>query len=328
MWSHRILRTLRSSADFFVTRLYLGAAAVSLATLVELDRRTPGSAAAEDTPEDDSTRMTARTSWRYAYNNLTACQAAAESGKEKSSTSSIDDQFLKQAPTAERRAILRTRQTIRRMERDSVKGQTLESRYEVDWKSPLGQGSFGVVYLGMDRETHEPVAVKKISKKLTNAAELQLEMRALLHLRDSGGHPNICSLRENFSEGEFYYLILDLVSGGELFDALVSQGAYSELDAARHIREAASALAFLHGVGVVHCDLKPEVGFCMFEFLEFDDDDLRHIIKPGNSLGKTTDSNCLFQSFRFWVRAELYAIFTKPQQCRDQADRFWLFCGC
>ena len=170
----------------------------------------------------------------------------------------VDGPILK--PNAEHRALLRTRQTLRRIERDSVKGQSLESRYAVDWNSPLGQGSFGVVYLGMDRETQESVAVKKISKKLTNAAELQLEMRALLHLRDSGGHPNICSLRESFSEGDYYYLILDLVAGGELFDALVSQGAYSELDAARHIREAASALAFLHGVGVVHCDLKPEVG--------------------------------------------------------------------
>lgn len=249
------MRTLRCSVHSNLTRLSLGAA-LSLAVLVQLDRRRQNDIEADSGVDNTWTSHSSR---QYLRNNVTLCEAAT-SGKETSSTvkTKVDGPILK--PNAEHRALLRTRQTLRRIERDSVKGQSLESRYAVDWNSPLGQGSFGVVYLGMDRETQESVAVKKISKKLTNAAELQLEMRALLHLRDSGGHPNICSLRESFSEGDYYYLILDLVAGGELFDALVSQGAYSELDAARHIREAASALAFLHGVGVVHCDLKPEVG--------------------------------------------------------------------
>jgi serine/threonine protein kinase len=46
--------------------------------------------------------------------------------------------------------------------------------------------------------------------------------------------------------------------GGEMFDQLCSRGAYSEADAARLIREVASALAFLHGIGIVHGDMKPE----------------------------------------------------------------------
>ena len=49
-----------------------------------------------------------------------------------------------------------------------------------------------------------------------------------------------------------YYLILDLVSGGEMFDHLITYGAYSEADAARLMYEIASALAFMHGVGVVY----------------------------------------------------------------------------
>lgn len=40
-----------------------------------------------------------------------------------------------------------------------------------------------------------------------------------------------------------------------MFDHLVSQGAYSEADAARLMREVASALAFLHGLDTVHADL-------------------------------------------------------------------------
>ena len=93
---------------------------------------------------------------------------------------------------------------------------------------------------------------------LTDNDTFLKEMRALLHIKAYGGHPHISALREYFEEGDYYYLILDLVSGGEMFDHLVTLGAYSEADAARLLREVASAMAFLHGIGVVHGDLKPE----------------------------------------------------------------------
>lgn len=84
-----------------------------------------------------------------------------------------------------------------------------------------------------------------------------------LHRSKRGGHPNICALHEHFDEGGYYYLILDLVEGGEMFDHLVNHGAYSEADAARLVREVASALDYLHGIGVVHNDIKPEVSLVM-----------------------------------------------------------------
>ena len=102
------------------------------------------------------------------------------------------------------------------------------------------------------------VAVKQISKEYTDDAAFQREMDAFLHIRKVGGHPNICGLRETFDEGGFYYLILDLIQGGEMFDHLMKDGAYSEADAARLVREVGSALSFLHGIGLVHSDLKPE----------------------------------------------------------------------
>ncbi|KAL9187727.1 hypothetical protein ACHAXT_006105 [Thalassiosira profunda] len=83
-------------------------------------------------------------------------------------------------------------------------------------------------------------------------------MEALLRIQKWGGHPHICALREHFDEGGYYFLILDLIEGGEMFDHLVNAGAYSEADAARLVREVASALDFLHGIGVVHNDIKPE----------------------------------------------------------------------
>ena len=157
-------------------------------------------------------------------------------------------------PTFSRLA--RTR-TIRRIEDSSAKS-TLKSRYDVQWRTPIGEGGFGAVYLATDRKTKERVAIKQIAKSFTDNASFQREMNAFLHIRQNGSHPNICGLIENFDEGKYYYLVLDLVSGGEMFDHLINNGAFSEADAARLFREVGSALAFLHGINVIHGDLKPE----------------------------------------------------------------------
>jgi tRNA A-37 threonylcarbamoyl transferase component Bud32 len=152
---------------------------------------------------------------------------------------------------------LKRHQTIQKMEKTSTT-KALHELYKVDWKNTLGKGNFGSVHTAIDLRTGEAVAVKKISRKLTDNATFQREMDALMHIRHSGGHPNICGLRENFDDGNYFYLVIDYVCGGEMFDHLCLQGAYSEADAARLIREAASAFAYLHGINIVHGDVKPE----------------------------------------------------------------------
>lgn len=151
---------------------------------------------------------------------------------------------------------LTRRLTLRRMNSAATEN-TVESLYDID-PEPLGVGAFGEVYYAKDRRTGRGVAVKRISKEYTDELEFQREMNALLHIRACGGHPNICQLRENFEEARDFILVLDLIEGGEMFQYLIDNGAYSEWEAARLIREVASALAFLHGVGLVHADLKPE----------------------------------------------------------------------
>mmetsp|Transcript_3749 Transcript_3749/g.8100 ORF Transcript_3749/g.8100 Transcript_3749/m.8100 type:complete len:1004 (+) Transcript_3749:497-3508(+) len=152
---------------------------------------------------------------------------------------------------------------------EARKDQDVESKYKIYWRKPLGEGAFGTVYLAQRKSSGERVAIKKISQRFTNQTSFSNEMGALLQIRQNGGHPNICGLQENFvvvpkdaasddEEDGYYYLVLDLISGGEMFDHLCRQGAYSELQAARLIREVASAMTFLHGLGIVHGDLKPE----------------------------------------------------------------------
>jgi len=54
------------------------------------------------------------------------------------------------------------------------------------------------------------------------------------------------------------YLILEFASGGELFDAIVKKGSYSETDAAKIIRQILEAIQYVHNHGIAHRDLKPE----------------------------------------------------------------------
>jgi hypothetical protein len=61
---------------------------------------------------------------------------------------------------------LRRHETLQRLQK-SKNVETLQSKYKVRWSKPLGEGTFGAVYLGKNRITGEDVAVKKISKKYT-----------------------------------------------------------------------------------------------------------------------------------------------------------------
>lgn len=146
----------------------------------------------------------------------------------------------------------------------AVRTRSLEDAYDVHWNDELGIGAFGRVYVARSRRTGERVAVKRIPKSLASREDFQRETEALLRIQKWGGHPHICALREHFEgrddvdDDECYYLILDLVGGGEMFEHLVNHGAYSEADAARLVREVASALDYLHGIGVLHNDIKPE----------------------------------------------------------------------
>jgi serine/threonine protein kinase len=155
-----------------------------------------------------------------------------------------------------KRTLQRSR-TIRRMDLTSTKAP-LESKYIWHKNKVLGEGAYGSVYLATSKLTKEKVALKQIYKKHTNSVSFQQEMRAMLYIQSKGGHPHLCSLHEHFDATDSYYVILDYIGGGEMFDHLISNGAYSEFDASRLVREVASALNFLHGIGMTHSDLKPE----------------------------------------------------------------------
>ncbi|XP_060152079.1 calcium/calmodulin-dependent protein kinase type IV isoform X2 [Globicephala melas] len=83
---------------------------------------------------------------------------------------------------------------------------------------------------------------------------VRTEIGVLLRL----SHPNIIKLKEIFETPTEISLVLELVTGGELFDRIVEKGYYSERDAADAVKQILEAVAYLHENGIVHRDLKPE----------------------------------------------------------------------
>ncbi|XP_059609788.1 calcium/calmodulin-dependent protein kinase type 1-like isoform X2 [Phlebotomus argentipes] len=131
----------------------------------------------------------------------------------------------------------------------------IEDKYVL--KELLGTGAFSEVRLAESRDVPEQLfAVKIIDKKALKGKEdsLENEIKVLRRL----SHPNIVQLLETYEDKVKVYLVMELVTGGELFDRIVEKGSYTEKDASGLIKQVLEAVAYMHEQGVVHRDLKPE----------------------------------------------------------------------
>uniref|UniRef100_A0A673BPX1 Calcium/calmodulin-dependent protein kinase type 1-like n=1 Tax=Sphaeramia orbicularis TaxID=375764 RepID=A0A673BPX1_9TELE len=117
-------------------------------------------------------------------------------------------------------------------------------------------GAFSEVVLAEEKRTQKLVAIKCIPKKALEGKENSIENEiAVLHKIK---HTNIVSLEEIFESKSHLYLVMQLVSGGELFDRIIEKGFYTEKDASKLIQQILDAVRYLHDMGIVHRDLKPE----------------------------------------------------------------------
>jgi calcium/calmodulin-dependent protein kinase I len=126
-----------------------------------------------------------------------------------------------------------------------------------EFRTELGRGAFSIVYLAVNKATNQHFAVKVINKKdLGKDYEKNLKME--VDILKKVNHPNIIALKELFDTPDKLYLIMELVTGGELFDKIVEKGSYTESEASQLVRKIVSAVDYLHNLGIVHRDLKPE----------------------------------------------------------------------
>ncbi|XP_021795283.2 calcium/calmodulin-dependent protein kinase type IV isoform X2 [Papio anubis] len=134
---------------------------------------------------------------------------------------------------------------------DGSNRDALSDFFEVE--SELGRGATSIVYRCKQKGTQKPYALK-VLKKTVDKKIVRTEIGVLLRL----SHPNIIKLKEIFETPTEISLVLELVTGGELFDRIVEKGYYSERDAADAVKQILEAVAYLHENGIVHRDLKPE----------------------------------------------------------------------
>mmetsp|Transcript_22900 Transcript_22900/g.53437 ORF Transcript_22900/g.53437 Transcript_22900/m.53437 type:complete len:342 (+) Transcript_22900:28-1053(+) len=126
-----------------------------------------------------------------------------------------------------------------------------------DTHESLGSGAFAVVKRGVHKKTGENVAIKIIDKKAIGA-DMAESLQTEIEILQKVSHPNIIGLKEIFDSSKKLHLVMEMVSGGELFDRIVEKGHYSETDAADLMRAILDGLRYLHGLGIIHRDLKPE----------------------------------------------------------------------
>ena len=133
---------------------------------------------------------------------------------------------------------------------------TFEQKYIVG--EELGKGAYATVYKCTNKETGELWAVKVIDKTKAGPKDIDDVLHEVTMMKTVGFHPHVVQLKEFFDTPKNMYLILDLLTGGMLFDRIVQLKHYSENSASKLIKNFLLALEHIHSKGIIHRDLKPE----------------------------------------------------------------------
>lgn len=129
---------------------------------------------------------------------------------------------------------------------------------EYSLQREIGRGGMGVVYLARDVQLDRDVAIKVLPMHLARLSTAR--ERFVQEARTAAGlsHPHIVPIHRVGEAEGFVFFVMSYVEGETLGDRLRTQGPLPPAEAARVMREVAWALAYAHGRGVVHRDIKPD----------------------------------------------------------------------
>ena len=129
---------------------------------------------------------------------------------------------------------------------------------EYSLQRELGRGGMGIVYLARDVQLDRDVAIKVLPSHLARPRESR--ERFLREARTAAGlsHPHIVPIHRVGEAGGFVFFVMSYVEGETLGERLRTRGPLPPADATRVLREVAWALAYAHGRGIVHRDIKPD----------------------------------------------------------------------
>ncbi|KAG9263704.1 serine/threonine-protein kinase DCLK1a isoform X1 [Astyanax mexicanus] len=131
---------------------------------------------------------------------------------------------------------------------------SISDRYRVG--RMIGDGNFAVVHECVERSTGRAYALKIINKGKCRGKEQMIQNEVAILRRVK--HPNVVLLIEEMDTYSELYLVMELVKGGDLFDAITSATRYTERDASGMLYNLANAIKYLHSLNIVHRDIKPE----------------------------------------------------------------------
>ena len=125
-------------------------------------------------------------------------------------------------------------------------------------KEKLGEGAFGSVRLGINKQTGEKVAIKILEKsklsKYENKIKLDREIEILKKLK----HPNIIQLYSVIETERQFLLIMEYIRGKELYQYILLKKKISEEEACFYFQQIISGIDYLHKLKIAHRDIKAE----------------------------------------------------------------------
>eukprot|EP01062_Namystynia_karyoxenos_P079047 TRINITY_DN825_c0_g2_i1.p1 TRINITY_DN825_c0_g2~~TRINITY_DN825_c0_g2_i1.p1 ORF type:complete len:490 (+),score=196.38 TRINITY_DN825_c0_g2_i1:71-1471(+) len=122
----------------------------------------------------------------------------------------------------------------------------------------VGKGAFGKVRKVYKKDTGAIYALKAMSKDVITREKLTEHTKAEKNILSMISHPFIVKLHFAFQDATKLYLVMDFLSGGEVFYHLGKCGTFDEHRAKFYTAEIASALGHIHGLKIIYRDLKPE----------------------------------------------------------------------
>jgi serine/threonine protein kinase len=133
--------------------------------------------------------------------------------------------------------------------------QTTIEFYEIS--TSVGKGSFGEVYLAIQKLTGYPVAIKIFDKSQLKTDYKKQKIVQEVNIMKRINHPNAIRLLEVFEDSETVYLVMEWAEKGDLLQIMKRQNnRIPEFQAQKYFKQILAAVSWLHSEGILHRDLK------------------------------------------------------------------------
>eukprot|EP01066_Platyproteum_vivax_P007222 Platyproteum_vivax@DN2772_c0_g1_i2.p1 len=196
---------------------------------------------------------------RYSDNSLTDSSLDSMDSADARQITASSERLRETVKLGEESALMPHRESVLPLafdRADLIRRGTgdIETNYEIE-STAYGHGAFGSVFKAVHKATKQARAIKMVPLySITNVDMFRNEVDHLKHL----DHPNVIKLFEFYETDRHFYMVLELCTGGELFDKIVDRGVFSEREAALVIYQMLQAVNYCHGNNIMHRDLKPD----------------------------------------------------------------------